>query len=109
MLHTELAAFKQLTDLEEIEKCSHEFKRIESLMQEANDYWRASYIAALNGQQSMTLNGYTVEYKPLTRFALDTNKLSDYFHSQGYTDDEMRNIVYSHTETKPMLKLKAYK
>ena len=67
------------------------------------------YLQGLGDKDQGEINGYLVTYQPGERFALDSEKLKDYFLSQEKTEEEMRNLLYSHKSTKASLKFKVIK
>jgi hypothetical protein len=79
-----------------------DYTKLEDTIQQA-------YIEALDGKDEAEINNWLVTYKSIDRFALDSKKLQEYFESQGQSEEEMKNLLYSHSQTKPTLKFKTIK
>lgn len=102
---------EKLTALQNLEYLYVEIQRfIKSEYKKLEEARDDLYIQALNGRDEGMINNYIVSYKSSARFALDSIKLKEYFEKElGIKEDEMKNLVYSHSETKPSLKFKAVK
>jgi len=110
MLNMEAIRVRESGDLQQIETLYLEIQRFIKTEYAKLEKLRIDiYLNNLNGQEEAEINGWLVTYKPSSRFALDTNKLKDYFVGQGFTEDEIKNTVYSHTLTKPTIKFKPLK
>lgn len=111
MLTMEAISVRESQDLVNIENFFLEVQRfIKTEYTKLEEARTQLYIEALNGAEEGEVNGYTVTYKPQERFALDSKKLYDYFSDNlELTENEVKNLLYSHTLTKPSLKLKAKK
>lgn len=64
-------------------------------------------LEALDGEDSKEVGNLIVEYKSTVRFALDSIKLKSYFADLKINEDQMKNLIYSHSTTKPSLKIKS--
>jgi len=115
MLQSEAIKVRESNDLKQIEEFYLEVQRFIKTEYEKLEELRTSlYIEALNGAEEGQVNNYTVSYKPLERFALDSDKLKLYISEKenveiSEVEVRMKNLVYSHSLTKPSLKLKALK
>ena len=67
----------------------------------------ALYIDQLGDKEEAEINGWIVSYKQTERFALDNTKIRDQY--KNLTDEEFKNLFYSHSFTKASLKMKAKK
>jgi predicted phage-related endonuclease len=108
MLSAELIKVRESGDLKTIEDVYLEIQRLIKTDYAKLEETRTDlYIQALNGEEEGQINNWHVSYKPMERFALDTKKLRSHF--DDLSDDEFKNQFYSHSATKPSLKLKAIK
>jgi predicted phage-related endonuclease len=110
MLSMESVKVRESKNLKEIETFYLEIQRfIKTEYQKLEEARNQLYIEALNGQEQAQINNWMISYKSMERFALDTKKLVDYFVNGNMTEEEMKNLLYSHTITKPKLSFKAVK
>jgi hypothetical protein len=111
MLRLEIQKALESQDLKLVEAAWRELAETSKLeLSKLEDHRKALYIQALNGQETGEVNGFLVEYKENLRSALDQSRVKEYFLKElGMTEQEMRDLVYSITITKPSLKLKTLK
>ena len=111
MLTMESIKVRETGNIEQIENFYLEVQRfIKTEYEKLDEAREQAYLKALGDQEEAPINGYLVSYKSQNRFALDSEKLKNYFHFQlGIDEEEMRNQIYSHSTTKPSLKLKTLK
>jgi predicted phage-related endonuclease len=105
MLAMELTKARETNDFETLDSIRLEldrFNKIEYKM--LKDAWESLILEALDGNEETELGKYKVTYKSANRFALDSKKLREEY--KELSDDEFKNKFYSHSQTKPSIKLK---
>ena len=111
MLSMEAIKVRESNDLKQIEDFYFEVQRFYKTEYGKLEETRTQlYIKALNGSTEGQVNGWNVSYKPLESFRVDSQKLTDYFQNTlKVSENEMKNLIYSHFVSKPSLKLKTLK
>ena len=110
MLDMETIKLRENKNLLEIDQVYLEIQRfIKTEYSKLEELREALFLEALNGEEEGEVAGYAVTYKPGSSFRLDSEKLKAYFANQNMNEEEMKMTVYSHTVSKPSLKLKNLK
>lgn len=108
MLAMELTKAREAQDFETLDTIRLELDRFNKVeYSKLKNAWEALIIDSLNGHEEGKIGKYKVTYKSTNRFALDSKKLRDEY--KQLSDDEFKNKLYSHSQTKPNIKLKEIK
>lgn len=107
MLSMELIKVRESGDLAAMHQVKLEIDRIiKTDYAKLEEAMQQGYIDALGDRDEAEINGWLVTYKPLERFALDSDKLKSLYNGD---EERMKNELYSHSFTKPSLKFKNLK
>jgi hypothetical protein len=110
MLEMEVLKLRESTSVAEVHSTQLElerfFKRDYEQLKEHRD---KLYLDELKDSKEKVINGWLVEYKSVTRSALDTDKLTNYFKIQGVPESQIKELLYSSKETKKTIHFKKVK